>query len=488
VSVRTQGIDYELIHECVEARSAGGGSFEITLGVGRNLLVLGCEPELAEALASYLRTAAAAARTGAIPAISETDPELAGRIDRILPTVAEVTAGIRTLSRDLHSFRRDLAAATPRAMVTPFLIIACVLMYASMVLRGVDAFLPTVDQLLSWGANSGARVVLRHEYWRLPASVFIHGGLIHLAVNMWCLYSIGPLVERLFGNAVFAVIYMSAGIGGAIASMAARPLRPSVGASGAIFGIFGALLAFLIVHRKAVPGSVLKPLRSSALSFVIFNTLFAAAVPLIDQEAHMGGLATGFLAGLLLTRPWPVVQSVGLHLRRFALALALCGALTGIAVSVSKWRERTLPPVARLEDFEDQASFSLKEFNAMFEAMPAPNQLQDAAEDSSRRKDLSDKLRGLRVRASANLKRLKNVSPLDADTRALSQSIIEGQTRVLDTIDAGLRYLDTRDREWLIGANGARAGFSATNQAIANYNERRSRYLKDIGLGSHPAP
>jgi rhomboid protease GluP len=360
-------------------------------------------------------------------------------------------------------------------------------MYAAMVLCGVNAFLPTVDQLLSWGANSGARVVLRHEYWRLPASVFIHGGLIHLAVNMWCLYSIGPLVERLFGNAVFAVIYLAAGIGGAIASMATRPFRPSVGASGAIFGIFGALLAFLIIHRKAVPGSVLKPLRSSALSFVIFNTLFAAAVPIIDQEAHMGGLATGFLAGLLLTRPWPVVQSVALHVRRFALGLALCGALLSIAVSACWWRERIMPAGARLEDFEDQVNFSLKEFNAISEAMPAPDHLQNAAKDSSRRKELTDKLVGLRVRASANLNRLKQVSPLHADTRALCQIIREGQTSLLDTIEAGLQYLGTRDPDWLIGAHGVRAGISATSQTIAEYNERRSKYLGEFGARHQPA-
>jgi rhomboid protease GluP len=372
-------------------------------------------------------------------------------------------------------------------MVTPFLTISCVLMYAAMVLSGVDPFLPTVDQLLSWGANSGARVVLRHEYWRLPASVFIHGGMIHLAVNMWCLYSIGPLVERLFGNAVFAVIYLAAGIGGAIASMATRPLRPSVGASGAIFGVFGALLAFLIIHPKAVPGSVLKPLRSSALSFVIFNTLFAAAVPIIDQEAHMGGLATGFLAGLVLTRPWPVVQSLGLHVRRFALGLTLCAALVGLAISACRWRERTLPPGARLEDFEAQVGSSLREFNAIFEVMPALRQLQNAAEDNSGRKDLSDKLRSLQMRASANLKRLKQVSPLDADTRALCQSIIEGQARLLNTIEAGLRYLGTRDVGWLIGPSGVRAGLSATNQAIAEYNELRSTYLREVGLRDHPA-
>ena len=310
-AIQTYGIDYALIPEGVEVHSSGGGSVEISLGAGRTLPLLGAEPKLAEALASYLRTVGTAARTGVIPGLNERDPELVERIAGVLPRVAEVTSRIRTLGRDLHSFRRDLTTATPRSVATTVFTIACVAIYAAMVLSGVEPIIPTTEHLREWGANDGARVVLRHEYWRLPASVFIHGGLIHLAVNMWCLYSIGPLVERLFGNFAFAALYLAAGIGGAIASMATLPFRVSVGASGAIFGTLGALLAFLIVHRRSVPGSVLKPLRSSALSFVVFNTLFGVAVPNIDQSAHMGGLAAGFVGGLLLIRPWPVVRSLG---------------------------------------------------------------------------------------------------------------------------------------------------------------------------------
>ena len=333
--------------------------------------LLGAEPKLAEALAGYLRTVGTAARTGVIPGLNERDPELVERIAGVLPRVAEVTSRIRTLGRDLHSFRRDLMTATPRSVATTAFTIACVAIYAAMVLSGVEPIIPTTEHLRAWGANDGARVVLRHEYWRLPASVFIHGGLIHLAVNMWCLYSIGPLVERLFGNLAFAAIYLAAGIGGAIASMATLPFRVSVGASGAIFGILGALLAFLIVHRRSVPGSVLKPLRSSALSFVIFNTLFGAAVPNIDQSAHMGGLATGFVGGLLLIRPWPVVRSLGTTLRRLALGAALAGALLGIGVAAVRLRERTLPPGAAYEDFSDQLAASVKEFNAISKDMIA---------------------------------------------------------------------------------------------------------------------
>ena len=335
---RLYGLDYALLGNPILVELSPGGVTEIALGSGRSLPLRGADPELAEVLATFLRTVGDAARTGATPPLGGLDPELRQRISQVLPSVAEVTRRIHTLNRDLHAFRRDLLAATPRALVTPVLTVACVAIFVAMVLSGVDPILPAVPQLVSWGANAGARVALRHEWWRLPASVFIHGGLIHLGVNMWCLFTIGPLVERFFGNLTTAGLYLAAGIGGAIASMATMPVRVSVGASGAIFGMLGAILAFLIIHRHTVPATVLRPLRSSALSFVVFNTLFGAAVPNIDQAAHMGGLATGFLGGLLLIRPWPVVRSPWLSLRRLVLGLALAGTLLGAGVGLIRWR------------------------------------------------------------------------------------------------------------------------------------------------------
>ena len=395
-------------------------------------------------LATFLRTVGDAARGGQ-PPLAGLDPELRQRISQVLPGVAEVTRRIRTLNRDLHAFRRDLLAATPRVLVTPVLTVACVAIFVAMVLSGVDPILPAVPQLVSWGANDGARVALRHEWWRLPASVFIHGGLIHLGVNMWCLFTIGPLVERFFGNLATAGLYLAAGIGGAIASMATMPVRVSVGASGAIFGMLGAILAFLIIHRRTVPATVLRPLRSSALSFVVFNTLFGAAVPNIDQAAHMGGLATGFLGGLLLIRPWPVVRSSWLTLRRLVLGLALAGVLLGVGLGLIRWRERTLPPLARYQDFVDQIAPAIQEFNAIFEAIPPLARLQGKDEDSQSGRQLSRTLQDLRTRARENLNRIGRLATPDPRLQESSQTLLEGQNAQLAMIDASLEYLETRN-------------------------------------------
>lgn len=485
-AIRSYAMDYAVIPEAIGVRSSGEGVAEISLG-GRGILALtGAEPGLAEALANYLRTVGTAARTGVIPRLSEQDPELATRIAGVLPRVAEVTARIRTLGRDLHAFRRDLMAATPRSIATTAFTIACVAVYAAMVLSGVEPIIPTTTDLLAWGANDGARVVLRHEYWRMPASVFIHGGLIHLGVNMWCLYSIGPLVERLFGNLAFAALYLAAGIGGAIASMATLPFRVSVGASGAIFGILGALLAFLIVHRRSVPSSVLKPLRSSALSFVIFNTLFGAAVPNIDQSAHMGGLATGFLGGILLTRPWPVVRSTVTTLRRVALGVVLAGALLGIGRAAIAYRERTLPPEVLYADFTAQIAPAMEKFNEIVRTMGPISRLRDAAESPEGRDRLASTAHDLLARSKVNRERLGHVMTPDLDLLRMRQLLIDSQDGETAVLEAIIRHLETPDPASSSAAQEIDEGRQAMDRSIREYEKLNVDYLTAHGLAKRP--
>ncbi|MBV8129828.1 MAG: rhomboid family intramembrane serine protease [Planctomycetaceae bacterium] len=482
VAIRAYGMDYALIPQGACVVPSGEESVQIALGSGQSLPVRGGGRELAEALAGYLRTVGDAARKGVDPSLDGLDPGLVRRIALVLPKVAEVTRQIRTLNRDLNAFRRDLLAATPHVVVTPLLLAACILVFVVMVMHGVDPFLPSAQQLLSRGANDGARVVLRHEAWRLPASVFIHGGLIHLAVNMWCLFSIGPLVERLFGNVATAVLYLAAGVGGAIASMATLPGRVSVGASGAIFGLLGALLAFLLINRRSVPATVLRPLRSSALSFVVFNTLFAAAVPNIDQWAHMGGLATGFLGGLVLIRPWPVIRSRRLTLRRLTLGLALVGAVLGAGFAAVRWRERTLPPLVRFDDFMDQAAPAIDEFNAVSQALPKLDELEARSESAASSQELSRTLRKLQARAAANRDRLGRIVTPDPSLQSICQALIADQTAQIATLAAGLEYLETRTPELLTGPSGVKAGQAAMTRAGRDFQNRQRAFLETHGL------
>ena len=205
-------------------------------------------------------------------------------------------------ARQLRAFHQALVAATPHACFSWALMAVNAGLFAVMVACGVGLLDPDTDKLVAWGADYGPRT-LAGQWWRLLTATFIHIGIIHLALNMWALWNVGPFVERLLGNAGFLVLYLLAGLFGSLASVAWNPYIVSAGASGAIFGLFGALVAGLIRQRRQIPVNALARLWKSTLAFVAFNVIYGVSHPGIDNAAHLGGLFTGFLAGLALARP-----------------------------------------------------------------------------------------------------------------------------------------------------------------------------------------
>ncbi|MET0983338.1 MAG: rhomboid family intramembrane serine protease [Telluria sp.] len=157
------------------------------------------------------------------------------------------------------------------------------------------------QQLVDWGSNYGRRT-LNGEWWRLASSMFLHGSIWHLGFNMLALWQVGRVTERIFGSARFVGLYLLAGLSGSIASVLWNPQVNSVGASGAIFGIIGGLLAFLGRPNSGVPPTVVSELRSSLVPFLLFSLWMGFIYPHTDNAAHIGGLAGGWLAGHLLAR------------------------------------------------------------------------------------------------------------------------------------------------------------------------------------------
>ena len=212
-------------------------------------------------------------------------------------------------------FAKALRDGMRREWVTIALIVANVAVFALMAAQGSGVLVPgDTSRLVEWGANYGPATIGEGQWWRLFSSMFLHGGVLHVGFNMYALWVGGRVVERIYGHVGYALLYAFAGLLGSVASAMTTQV-PSVGASGAVFGIFGALLAFLLRRRRLLPAAVLKRLRSVVLIVVGFNVAFGFAVPGIDQAAHLGGLAGGFLAGLLLApaftdstmrRPWAV--------------------------------------------------------------------------------------------------------------------------------------------------------------------------------------
>ena len=149
--------------------------------------------------------------------------------------------------------------------------------------------------LIEYGANLDV-LVKNGEYYRLLTSMFLHSGLLHLFFNMYALYIIGPQVESFFGKTKYLIIYLLSGISGSLLSVAFNVNTVSVGASGAIFGLFGALLYFGYNYRGYL-GNVIK---SQILPVVIINLIFGFISTGVDVAGHIGGLIGGIIVSSVL--------------------------------------------------------------------------------------------------------------------------------------------------------------------------------------------
>ena len=143
----------------------------------------------------------------------------------------------------------------PRALVAPVLVAINIMVFVLMVATGVDFMEPSIEDLISWGANFGPRTV-DWEWWRLLSCTFLHIGALHIAFNMYVLWDVGRVVERLVGSTTFLVLYVASGLVGSLASLALNPQVVSAGASGSVFGVFGALIGFAALQRDkaSIPG------------------------------------------------------------------------------------------------------------------------------------------------------------------------------------------------------------------------------------------
>jgi rhomboid protease GluP len=196
-------------------------------------------------------------------------------------------------------------ASPPPVRRQPFLLTQIivginVLVFAAMVLSGVSPMAPTIQQLVTWGANY-APLSLGSQPWRMLASNYVHIGLIHIFFNMWCLWNLGRLAERIFDRSTYLLVYTASGIGGSLVSLWWHPRGYGAGASGAIFGLAGALIAVLYLGKLPISKDALKPTLKSLITFAAYN-LFFGLVPGIDNAAHLGGLAAGLGLGAVLAR------------------------------------------------------------------------------------------------------------------------------------------------------------------------------------------
>ncbi len=191
--------------------------------------------------------------------------------------------------------RAEEIFAVRKPYVTYALLAINILLFIIMVIvsgDGVYGF--KTDTLVKFGGNVKS-LVLDGEYWRLIASAFLHDGFLHLICNMYALYVLGIQLENFFGKTRFAIIYLFSAITGNLLSLVFADLNVvSIGASGAIFGLFGSLLYFGYYYRVYL-GNVL---RTQIVPVILINLLFGIVMPGIDNAAHIGGLIGGLFISM----------------------------------------------------------------------------------------------------------------------------------------------------------------------------------------------
>jgi rhomboid protease GluP len=206
--------------------------------------------------------------------------------------------------------RQPRGGFDPRSSPATYLLVGinCAV-FLWMVLHGVSITRPNVEQLMGYGAMTTEQV-LNGQWYRLITSIFVHGGVIHLGTNMWCLWNLGLLGEPLVGVYGMVAVYLLTGISGNLLGMAIRVVRgedaASVGASGAVFGIAGILIVLLSNKRLPIPWEELRRLRRSVIQFAVINlilggaTAFTPRIIRIDNSAHIGGFLFGLALGVPL--------------------------------------------------------------------------------------------------------------------------------------------------------------------------------------------
>jgi membrane associated rhomboid family serine protease len=199
-------------------------------------------------------------------------------------------------------FHAILAAATPAVFVTTALVVINGVIFGLMTARGVSPTRPDVDALIRWGAIYGPRISAG-EWWRLLSAAFLHAGIVHIGMNMLALWSAGRTAERVYGQPAFVAVYLVSAVAASLASVIVHPTTVSVGASGAIFGVYGSLIAFVVICRASLPSEVRSTLGWNLAGFVAYNFLFGLITPHIDGVAHAAGLAAGVVTGAAMVRP-----------------------------------------------------------------------------------------------------------------------------------------------------------------------------------------
>jgi rhomboid protease GluP len=358
--------------------------------------------------------------------------------------VRQVKLAARQPRPEYESFRDALRARTQHLFVTPALVTLNAAVFTVM-LFGAGA-IGDPDTLVGVGASLGTRTT-NGEWWRLLTSVFVHLGLFHLIVNVMVLAQLGAVLERLVGRVPFAAVYLSAGVFTGLVNLSSRPVAVTVGASGAIFGLYGLLLASLTWQKfhelrrrrsmnpepgadeRADPGVTIPPIALKRLGYGAAVFFVCSAVNGLATTAEFTGLAVGLGYGVVLAR-----RAGSERLAPRLVGAAVAAAMVMAVVSAMPLRNiaDVTPEITRVVATEERTATT---YQAAFDAFKKGRISAETLAQVAERKILPE-LEAVDARLAA----LRNVPP-------------EYQPLVTDARE----YLRLRSKAWHVRADAIRS-------------------------------
>lgn len=243
---------------------------------------------------------------------------------------------------------RQLPGANGPGSVTNLALLAIAAVFVVMGFLGAGwVKVARMEPYLRYGANYGP-LTADGQWWRLVTYMFMHYGLVHLLLNAWALFQAGHIVEKLFGRALYVLIYAGSGLMGGLATLLWSGTKVSAGASGAVFGVYGALLGYLLREKHGVPAGIFRPMLRSTLLFAGYNLVFGAVHPNIDNAAHIGGFLGGLLLGWLCALPLDREPRNRLRRGRATAAVAVTLALVTVGILLAGRKHKKTQRAASL--------------------------------------------------------------------------------------------------------------------------------------------
>jgi rhomboid protease GluP len=289
--------------------------------------------------------------------------------------------------------------------LTQVILGANVMVFIAMVIASGPSLDFTRDVVVQFGANVGP-YTLSGQWWRLLTYMFLHDGIFHIAINMWTLWNLGTLCESLYGRWTYATIYLITGIAGGLGTIAWNPHAFSVGASGALFGLSGALISSFYLGEFSLSGISIKGTLSSLLFFCAFSLYIGSVSPRIDNACHVGGLVSGLIVGALIARVAPEQDR---PLRRVGVLLFMVLIVGASAVGIQRWRGSQMG-LQQLADREKSIDRMIDELQKRTQQNPQDASAHYAlAHEYFVKRQFSD--------GETELKRVLELQPQNADAR-----------------------------------------------------------------------